>query len=88
MPALPLFAQLRRFTLAVLAAAETAADTMTAILTREPEDLDAAELSIAPGSPECPYWKAARNATKSRISNGERTSPMGGMLLTPLVVMP
>ena len=45
MPALPLFAQLRRFTLAVLAAAETAADFAGILYTDAPAngEADAAE---------------------------------------------
>jgi lambda family phage portal protein len=44
-PALPLFAQLRRYTLAVLAAAETAADFAAVLYTDSPADAQAAALS-------------------------------------------
>jgi len=43
MPALPLFAQLRRYTLAVIAAAETAADFAVVIYTDSPPDGEAAD---------------------------------------------
>lgn len=43
-PALPLFAQLRRFTLAVIAAAETAADFAAVLYTDAPANGDAAEV--------------------------------------------
>jgi len=43
MPALPLFAQLRRYTLAVIAAAETAADFAAVLFTDAPPDGEAAD---------------------------------------------
>jgi lambda family phage portal protein len=43
-PALPLFAQLRRYTLAVLAAAETAADFAAVLFTTSPANGEAAEI--------------------------------------------
>ncbi len=43
MPALPLFAQLRRYTLAVLAAAETAADFAAVLFSELPPDSDGAD---------------------------------------------
>ncbi len=44
-PALPLFAQLRRYTLAVIAAAETAADFAAVLYTDQPPDPDATGLA-------------------------------------------
>jgi capsid protein len=46
-PALPLFAQLRRYTLAVLAAAETAADFAAVLYTDSPANGEAAPLPFA-----------------------------------------
>ena len=47
---------------------ETAADTMTAVLTKDPPDLDAARLDIAPGSTasSAAVWKSRRTCASSR----------------------
>ena len=46
MPALPLFAQLRRFTLAVLSAAETAADFAGILYTDAPANGEADAVAV------------------------------------------
>ena len=68
-PALPLFAQLRRYTLAVLAAAETAADFAAVLYTDAPAIVDLAGAESAhPLRPRCGQRRGSRVARRPRAT--------------------
>jgi len=76
MPALPLFAQLRRFTLAVLAAAETAADFAGILYTDAPAN-GARRRNSTGCAPRADCRSPCPRHSRSRVSRSAPCSPAG-----------